>query len=262
MGSFTSTIWLIQMPISHRYKAIFVHIPKTAGGSMEHVLGVHGDDNKGGNRLNSEILYGFETNPNRALQHLTAKEIREKVGPSVYQQYYKFAFVRNPFERFVSEFFWYKAQTRRQALTFDGFLKEALERGDDVHLKSQYEFISDENGRVMVDFIGRFEHLKRDFKKVRAALGIQEKLPHLSKAKPIGFVHYSDFYNEETKQIIYNRFRIDFEKFGYQFGYPSFFECAKMTLIGSKEKTICGVKDFVKHRLPYVHSKMKELLGK
>ena len=95
------------MPVSHPHKTIFVHIPKTAGTSIEAVLGMHGAKKDIGvvpyfnQELDQERLYG------RQLQHLTAQAIRAALGnESLFRSYFKFAIVRNPWDRLVSALAW------------------------------------------------------------------------------------------------------------------------------------------------------------
>ena len=57
------------MPISHKHKTIFVHIPKTAGGTIEKSLNIYGIDNQGSLKPSINILYGMLDS--RSLQHLT-----------------------------------------------------------------------------------------------------------------------------------------------------------------------------------------------
>ena len=63
------------MPISHKSKIIFVHIPKTGGGTIEKTLGIYGNDNNGNLETDYSILYG--QHKNKFLQHLTISEIKE-----------------------------------------------------------------------------------------------------------------------------------------------------------------------------------------
>ena len=89
------------MPISHHLKAIFIHIPKNAGESIEKAMGMYGG-------LPAETLWGRVEN-RFVLQHLTATELQDSglVTQEIWRQYFKFAVVRNPWSKAVSEYNWY-----------------------------------------------------------------------------------------------------------------------------------------------------------
>ena len=82
--------------ISHKHKVIFVHIPKCGGVSMEGVLF------KPRQRRSKKYLFG---SPNKyqtgGLQHLMSSHIIEEVGEDIFNQYFKFSFVRNPWDKMV-----------------------------------------------------------------------------------------------------------------------------------------------------------------
>jgi len=182
------------MPISHPYKTIFVHIPKTGGGSLDKVLGVYGYDNKGSNRISDEILYGFEKDPNLALQHLTAAEIKNRVPAETFNTYFKFAFVRNPYARLVSEYHWMKDFDETvKKMNFKEFLEEyvVVHKDTEVHLKDQYKFITNEKEELIVDYVGRFENFDDGVQDVLNKVGLRQKINHLHKVRPPSFIHYS-----------------------------------------------------------------------
>jgi hypothetical protein len=209
------------MPISHKHKVVFVHIPKTGGTSIESALGILGIDNKGSSKPNKDILFGKYKG--KALQHLSIREIKKiKNTPS---DYFTFSFVRNPYDRIVSEFFW-----RRQTIgiinknmTFKEFLfkivipkRERMLSYDlrDDHFYDQLDFLTDENGEIIVDFIGRFENLENDFNKVCQICKINTKLPLILKSQR---KDYKFYYDKETIDIVTKLYKKDIKTFNYKF---------------------------------------------
>jgi len=204
------------MPISHKHKVIFVHIPKTGGGSIEQALGVWGSSNRGGTKKDSDILYGYGTDPNAALQHLTASEINALVPAAVYEAYFKFSVVRNPFDRLVSEYWWQKKEGMK--LFFKEFLlKEVLPKKEEQkHYMDQYKFITDENGNVIVDFVARFETLSDDIKYIFHRVGINKRLKYVHRVKSLNWGRYSDYYDKETLDLVAKLYSKDIEFFSYK----------------------------------------------
>ncbi len=87
----------------------------------------------------------------------------------------------------------------------------------DGHFRSQHTFVTDEEGKIGVDFLGRFERLAEDFRLVQERIGLPHHvLPWLQKAR--NAVRYTDFYTHETQQIAAERFWQDIAMFGYEFG--------------------------------------------
>ena len=85
------------MVICHNKKCIFIHIPKTAGTSIEQFI----KDND----RNPIILLGVRNG--RSMHHFSALEIKS-LFPDLFKKYYKFSFVRNPYDRLLSEYYWCK----------------------------------------------------------------------------------------------------------------------------------------------------------
>lgn len=200
--------------IDGKNKYIFIHIPKCAGTSIEYVL------NKRPHREwdNSNKIW---------VQHATAQQIK-KLYCHNYEDYFSFAFVRNPWDRVVSDYFWV-----RRDLKIKGSLKNylLLEKGFDTqrlgyphrhktgrgdHRLPQSDFILNEKGANMVDFIGRVENAQEDFNKVCEKIGIpQQELPHLNTTR---HKHYIEYYNDETREIVAEKYAKDIEYFDYKFG--------------------------------------------
>jgi hypothetical protein len=222
--------------ISKKYNCIFVHIPKVAGQSIEHFfLDLHGLswDNRG------ELLLRYNDDPAlgpERLAHLMASEYTRLgyLSQQDFSRYFKFAFVRNPWARLVSE---YTYRNHQGSFTFKDFVKKHLPEKNlytDTyrHIVPQYHYIYDDNGGCLVDFVGRFESLKSDFNRVCESLGLGEcELPHVNVSKnktglkatvkrlikPMKRLHYTEYYDEELKDHVAHMYQLDIEAFGYQF---------------------------------------------
>ena len=247
------------MPIAHQHKTIFVHIPKTGGKSIEYALGVFGSNNKGGNRKNDEILYGYQNDSNKALQHLTALEIKSVISNDVYNAYFKFAIVRNPYDRVISEYFWVKQLSMN--MSFKDFLVKKIQPNKNLnsHYMEQYKFITDENGNIIVDFVGKFENFNKDLRYVLNKLGLNKKILHMNKTKPLNFIHYSDYYNEETKNLVKQIYEKDIAMFSYEFETLNFISRTLKKIPMVKNYTIISIKSLIK-KIPWLYALLKRLL--
>ncbi len=205
--------------ISHKHKCIFVHIPKCGGSSIEDILWP-------GERSEKELFGGFVSRyRNRyqtgGLQHLYARYILDSVGQGVFNHYFKFAFVRNPWSRCVSQYCYMKQRKDLRLYIGMGITASFREYLDCIVTKEhvqwapQYKFITDENGGIMVDFIGRLEQLKKDLCVVANKTGIDlGKIPHKKKTR---HRPYYEYYDDETLRIVGDMYGRDIELLGYDF---------------------------------------------
>jgi len=187
-----------------QFKCIFIHIPKAAGTSVALTLF---------NQGSSHIPWFDYYNAN----------------PDKFRRYYKFSFVRNPWDRVVSTYFFLKRGGMNEAdaawakanlanyPTFESFVKGWLNE-DNIHswehFRPQYYFICDEEGRVQVDFVGRVENMEHDFNVVAARLGCSRPL---AKVNVGNLKHYSQYYTEESREIVARVYARDVELFKYTF---------------------------------------------
>jgi len=161
----------------------------------------------------------------------------------IYKEFMTFSFVRNPYDRMLSI---YLGHTK----AFDEFMlplsasrgKRLKVRTPPVHrlkkgpwswskrndgpipapilkrFQTQTYYLIDDNGQIGVDFVGRLENLKEDYEKLRSLNPLLPKFDeryHLKKSKR-EFSHYEEYYDEETKEAIYDTFKEDFINFGYE----------------------------------------------
>jgi chondroitin 4-sulfotransferase 11 len=205
--------------ISHKYKCIFVHIPKCGGTSIEDVLWP-------GPRSVQDLWKGQIDDVNKyqtgGMQHLFARHIREEVGEEVFRSYFKFALVRNPWDKVMSQFVRTKYRRGdlrkklgvRKSVDLAAYLN-AIRKVTNVQWEAQHKFLEDENGDLIVDHIGRFEQIDKEFDFICETIGLPKvPLPHMKKSERS---HYRDYYDAETRQAAAEIYSEDIEKFGYEY---------------------------------------------
>jgi hypothetical protein len=228
--------------ICKQFKCIFVHIPKTAGRSVEMFFANQLNLNRENNAVREQLLLTDNDDPAKGtekLTHLSAVEYVRcgHISQVDFDRYYKFSFVRNPWSRLVSE---YRYRAFFSHKSFKDFVMNKLPKPgwDDKyrHVMPQSRMLCSENGQLIVDFVGKFEKLQEDFDYVCASLGFnQPTLPHINSSdkksremrrKFKNFIHrndenelcrYVDFYDDETREFVAQLYRSDIEMFDYSF---------------------------------------------
>ena len=218
------------MPIERGKNVVFVHIPRTGGTSIEILLGMTGAEN----------LWGFAPIPswgtNCSPQHFTFQDLQRNLPDKFLSRAFKFAFVRNPWDRFVSEFEWrrrhWNSRSSSSPRVYDNRDLESLDAftrllrlppdrrldssiGLDSHLETQTSFLIDPLGNIAVDFVGRFEKFETDLRSVLECLGIvANAIPHAN-GGPIR--DYRAYYSRDTQEAVRRFYSDDIERFGYSF---------------------------------------------
>ena len=224
------------------FNCIFVHIPKTAGRSVEMFFINKLDLDRDKNEDRAQLLINDNPDPAKGtekLSHLSALEYVQcgHIAQEEFSSYYKFSFVRNPWARLVSE---YRYRNFLSHKNFKDFVMNKLPapgRDDKYrHIMPQTKMLYDEAGNLLVDFVGKFERLQQDFDQVCKHLGFEDSsLPHINSSdkksrelrrKVRNFLHrndesklrnYVDFYDTETRDAVSKLYRADIENFGYSF---------------------------------------------
>ncbi len=171
--------------VSHKHKCIFIHVPKTGGQSVEYAflndLGLDWPSRKPLILMENQDA---KNGPPR-LAHLTVEEYVSKhyLSQEVFDNYFKFSFVRHPETRLLS---FYKFYGYDHYMALDRFIEKELNqlmKRRHWFLRPQVDFIY-KNGESLVDFLGKFENFQSDFEKVKEKLGrLDLHLPHVNKSK-------------------------------------------------------------------------------
>jgi hypothetical protein len=188
-------------------KAIFVHIPKCAGVSI------------------NKTLFG-----NLAGGHTTLEQYLTVFEPQNLLNYFKFTIVRNPWDRVVSAYFFlqqggmnrwdkefYELELKKYS-TFEQFVCEWLVKPENIikhhHFEPQIDFITDKYNKVKLDFIGYLENIDEDFEYICNKMKIQATLQNSNKSNRN---NYQDYYSDETKAVVAEVYKQDIELLGYDF---------------------------------------------
>ena len=200
--------------LSHRFKTILCHIPKTAGESILRVfVQNHGLEWEGRGDLLLKYNPNRERGPER-LTHLFAQEYVSlgHIQQSLFESYFKFSTVRNPYDRTISE---YRFRYPQVDCTIERFLESLPDDPYDDrvrHMAPQVDFVSDLDGRVIVDQILRFEKLDVDVPRVLLRIfGHPQPFQCTNQSSAPPVMEISD----RARQLIYRRFESDFDIFRY-----------------------------------------------
>lgn len=215
-----------QVAIANRSNpdAIFVWVPKSAGTSVWQALAACGAEKF----LSTDEIHGPVRQGINTFGHMSLPALLEGglVDPDYFRRAFKFAFVRNPFDRAVSLFeFLKRRRNLPQATTFPIFCEFIRHRAYEPiglynrtelsQLNSQCTWLKDAAGNPLCGFIGRYENLEEDWNTIRQRIGGGVDLP------PLGHFRKSDrkktgaYYTPAEVRIIQDAYREDFETFGY-----------------------------------------------
>jgi hypothetical protein len=225
--------------LSHTHKFIFFCGSKVGTTSMEEVL----------RPFQEGAEYDFGSPEARIVpKHIPPAILKGALPEKVWNEYFKFVFVRNPWDWFISQWFYnsvpatndsrswlrrVRRRTRRRQAEPD-----LIQRGDELRpedvdrtfevLKQfkqlpgrdglyQSNSVYDMDDRVIVDYVGRYETLEADFDEIMRHLGLELHLPRLNTTQ---HRDYRSYYSAETRERVAELWAVDIENFGYSFDPP------------------------------------------
>jgi hypothetical protein len=218
------------MIINHKYKFIFVHIPKAAGTTVTQHLSqfsTYADQEIGGTAFGEAIQPAFSARFGLR-KHSTAEQIRNVIGPDTWQDFFRFSISRNPFSRLQSIFAFLKhwpgaaPKVRAQIETcnsFRDFLDSEIwesHSGPDRMFEPQVNWIlQQKDSSILVNRTGKVEEFDTFFPEVCAYLGLRSinSRPQKANQSP-AYEKFRGWTNSDVERII-ARYRMDFEVFEY-----------------------------------------------
>lgn len=215
------------MVVNPDKKFIFVHIPKVAGSSITQALGSNPKIWLAANDRQEHLMVGT---------HTYASEIKRFLGENMYAHYYKFAFVRNPWDRLYS---YYKFMTRSPEINrakqwfdqeeaerrgFKWFLLENRLKTTRVKMYGvnldicqqvtpQVDWIMQDD-KLIVNFVGTYENIQQDFEVLRDAIKMDIELPWVNRQEDKS---YTEMYDNEMIEFVEKYHKKDIDFFGYTF---------------------------------------------
>lgn len=202
--------------VSHSKKFIFICNGKTGTTSIQNVLEKYNEM--------PDIDNGY---PNLwANKHIPPAVLKSFLPTSIWDDYFKFVFVRHPLDWFISQYSFQtipsddgipnppivKTFTVKEVDFFYEYLRPY--RGiPDAPTLYQTTYVCDVDGNTIVDFIGHFENLAEDFNKIKAQIDCDVDLPHLN---PTNHPTYQECFTPEAMYRIRELWAKDFENFGYE----------------------------------------------
>lgn len=211
------------MIVSHSHRFIFAAVPKTGTHAVRQALREHLD----GGDVEQVGLFVDKRFPWADLAairhgHLALRQVRPYVGEEAFAAYFKFAFVRNPFDRFVSycafmlrggdEF-----QRRPRDVMRHFLFVEPPERH--VLFQPQAALLVDEDGATLLtDAVGRVEDMQGSYDTICARIGIASRA--LDRVNGTQRGDYRQYYDQALIDGVASRYGQDLDLFGYTFEGP------------------------------------------
>jgi len=201
--------------------AIFFHVPRTAGYSMEQFILPGKRDYR---LFHSDILFGI--NEGVMTQHLTYRGMLNYRDESFLNSHFKFSFFRNTWDRIASCFMYNPEHYLKKYGSFEKCLLSLYNRisnnenVDEGHFQPQtnYLFRNQIDGDLAVDFIGRYENLQYDFAKICSILEIPYKtLPVTNTPKKQD--QYSSLYTNKTRELVEEMYSAEITYFKYSYPF-------------------------------------------
>lgn len=209
------------MVYSKSKKFIYIHIAKTAGKSITDALAPYATNNIHYDDFWVRFLLARVQSVrclNLIRRHADLSDVESYLSAEEFKSCYKFTFIRNPYDRLVSQFLFqkqYSDANRHKMVAHWTFRDYILWMKPWMHKVNMCSFMKDKSGKINMDFIGRLENFDADCKKLFERLEIENTVSHTNRT--VKEKTYHEFYDDELIEIVSNGFKEDLDRFGYTF---------------------------------------------
>ena len=208
------------MIISHKHRFIFFAVPRTATHAVRQALRPYLDEDD----WEQQALFGKQSIPVPEVAaighgHVSFQQISACLPVETLSSYFKFGFVRNPFDRFVSTCFFLNRHNQRFVGNEVEFMRQAINKvrfRQRVLARPQYRLLTDEHDRLMMDYVGHYETLQESFDEICRQTGLTPSI--LSRKNASQHQRYECYYDASLKELVVEYYRKDFQFFGYDAG--------------------------------------------
>lgn len=206
------------MIISSQNRYVFVAIPKTGTHAVRQALRPHmgeGDMEQVGLFLKRKLPIAELARLRHG--HISLEQLRSHMAADKFADYFKFAFVRNPFDRFVS----YCSFMTRAGDAFDREPQKVMRHFvasppyQHILFAPQHSFVTNAEGSLLTDYVGRVERMQESFDFIAGKIGIPT-VP-LERVNTSKRASYRDYYDQQLIDGVARLYARDLELFGYDF---------------------------------------------
>lgn len=207
------------MIISHKHRFIFFAVPKTATHTIREAL----RKNLGPDDWEQQFLMGEQCLPIPEIAkfrhgHISTQQIRPYLPEEMWTDYFKFAFVRNPFDRYISTCFFLNRGDPNFGAKADSFMKKALSVPKfqrRVLVTPQYLQLTDADADIELDFVGRYEFLQDSYDDICSKIGVPSS--DLGVKNASDHATFTSYYDDELRTIVGDFYDGDLRLFNYKF---------------------------------------------
>ncbi len=217
------------MLVSHRNRFIYTKTVKTAGTSIESYFeqycmpeGEWAFSHAREEYVSSTGIIGYrgaDSSGKDWFNHMSASDIKTRLGDEIWDRYFKFCVVRNPYDKLVSYFFFLEKQGGTGVLesgTISARFRQWIRSGVEAMDRDKYVI----DGETCVDFLIRYEDLENGVGRVCDKIGVPfepERIPRLKADSRDASVSIGELYDEESIQAVKQAYAFELEEFGYSF---------------------------------------------